>query len=277
MGGQNTEIRDDTKDVLLESAYFKPTNIRRTSKVLGLRSESSYRFERGADINICDWASRRAAQLILETAGGSVVPGAVDPSTQPGGDGYGTAAVDAAGNLRFSGTLGDGTKISPVTFLSASGQWPFYSSLYSGKGSILGWLTFSSETNTDVSGPLNWFKLPQAAKFSGYSLFVSRRSAQPQESLRCASAIGAQMKAIGLNTSRYHADRVLGENRPFADEENGVHYFDNLAVGHAPRMPSLLIEPGVVVNPRDEQRVTAPAMRRAIADAIARGVSECLK
>ena len=119
--------------------------------------------------------------------------------------------------------------------------------------------------------------LPQVAKFSGYSLFVSRNSAQPQESLRCASAIGAQMKAAGLKTSRYHADRVLGENRPFADEENGVHYFDNLAVGRAPRMPSLLIEPGVVVNPRDEQRVTAPAMRRAIADAIARGVSECLK
>jgi len=92
-----------------------------------------------------------------------VVPGAADPSTQPGGDGYGTLAVDAAGNVRFSGTLGDGTKISPVTFLSASGQWPFYSSLYSGKGSILGWLTFSSETNTDISGLLDWFKLPQAA------------------------------------------------------------------------------------------------------------------
>jgi len=119
--------------------------------------------------------------------------------------------------------------------------------------------------------------LPQAAKFSGYSLFVSRHNVQAQESLRCASAIGAQMKGIGLKTSRYHADRVLGENRPFADEENGVHYFDNLAVGRAPRMPSVLIEPGVVVNPKDEQRVTAPAMRRAIAGAIARGVSECLQ
>ena len=43
-------------DVLIESAYFSPMNIRRTSKALGLRSESSYRFERGADIGICDWA-----------------------------------------------------------------------------------------------------------------------------------------------------------------------------------------------------------------------------
>jgi N-acetylmuramoyl-L-alanine amidase len=119
--------------------------------------------------------------------------------------------------------------------------------------------------------------LPKAAKFSGYSLFVSRRNVQPDKSLACASAIGAQMRAIGLKTSRYHADRVLGENRPFADEENGVHYFDNLAVAHTPRMPSVLIEPGVVVNPTDERRVTDPAMRRKIAGAIAHGVSECLK
>ncbi|MBI3191588.1 MAG: phenylalanine--tRNA ligase subunit beta, partial [Pedosphaera parvula] len=72
MGGQNTEINERTVDVLLESAYFSPTNIRRTSKALGLRTESSYRFERGADIGICDYASRRAAQLILETAGGEL-------------------------------------------------------------------------------------------------------------------------------------------------------------------------------------------------------------
>ena len=71
MGGANTEINNETKDVLIESAYFSPVNIRRTSKQLGLRSESSYRFERGADVGICDWASQRAAQLILETAGGN--------------------------------------------------------------------------------------------------------------------------------------------------------------------------------------------------------------
>lgn len=78
MGGANTEINGQTVDVLIESAYFAPTNIRRTSKQLGLRSESSYRFERGADVNICDWASQRAAQLILETAGGQLAEGVVD-------------------------------------------------------------------------------------------------------------------------------------------------------------------------------------------------------
>jgi phenylalanyl-tRNA synthetase beta chain len=83
MGGQNTEINDNTKDVLIESAYFNPTNIRRTSKTLGLRSESSYRFERGADVGICDWASQRAAQLILETAGGELAEGVVDAYPGP--------------------------------------------------------------------------------------------------------------------------------------------------------------------------------------------------
>ena len=83
MGGQNTEINDSTTDVLIESAYFSPTNIRRTSKALGLRSESSYRFERGADIGICDWASQRCAQLILETAGGQLADGVVDAYPKP--------------------------------------------------------------------------------------------------------------------------------------------------------------------------------------------------
>lgn len=83
MGGLNTEINDNTEDVLLESAYFNPSNIRRTSKALALRSESSYRFERGADVGICDWASQRATQLILETAGGQLAEGVVDAYPKP--------------------------------------------------------------------------------------------------------------------------------------------------------------------------------------------------
>jgi phenylalanyl-tRNA synthetase beta chain len=83
MGGQNTEINEQTTDVLIESAYFKPQNIRATSKKLDLRTESSYRFERGGDVGICDWASRRAAQLILQTAGGRVAEGVVDAYPHP--------------------------------------------------------------------------------------------------------------------------------------------------------------------------------------------------
>ena len=78
MGGQNSEINANTVDVLIESAYFKPQNIRATSKKLELRTDSSYRFERGGDVGICDWASRRAAQLICDLANGQVLGHAID-------------------------------------------------------------------------------------------------------------------------------------------------------------------------------------------------------
>lgn len=83
MGGLNTEIQPTTTDVLIESAYFAPTNVRRTSKALGLRTDASYRFERGADIGAADFASRRCAQLILETAGGTLADGVVDVFPAP--------------------------------------------------------------------------------------------------------------------------------------------------------------------------------------------------
>ena len=78
MGGLNTEINDATQDVLLETAYFNPKNIRATSKKLGLHTDASYRFERGADVGCADWVSRRAAKLIVEVAGGELLAGVVD-------------------------------------------------------------------------------------------------------------------------------------------------------------------------------------------------------
>ncbi|OGR29764.1 MAG: phenylalanine--tRNA ligase subunit beta [Desulfuromonadales bacterium GWC2_61_20] len=83
MGGENSEIRPETRDILLESAYFNPAAIRRTSKRLGLHSESSHRFERGADIDMVPVALNRAAALILEVAGGTVARGVLDVYPQP--------------------------------------------------------------------------------------------------------------------------------------------------------------------------------------------------
>ena len=119
--------------------------------------------------------------------------------------------------------------------------------------------------------------LADAQRFAGFSLFVSRSNSQPQKSLACASAIGAELRAAGFTASRYHADPVLGENRPFADEANGVHFYDNLAVGRSAAMPSVLIEAGVIVNREEESRMKDPAVQRRLAEAIARGVRECLQ
>ncbi len=78
MGGENSEIQPDTVDILLESAYFNPPTIRRTSKRLGIHTESSHRFERGTDVNMVPVALDRAASLILEVAGGRMAAGAID-------------------------------------------------------------------------------------------------------------------------------------------------------------------------------------------------------
>jgi len=70
MGGKDTEVTEGTKNILLESAFFDPISVRRTSRVLGLKSESSYRFERKVDNLIIVPSSERAAELIKESAGG---------------------------------------------------------------------------------------------------------------------------------------------------------------------------------------------------------------
>jgi phenylalanyl-tRNA synthetase beta chain len=94
MGGLNSEVDDATQDILLESAYFSPAGIRRTAKQLGLRTEASYRFERGADIDGLIRALERAAQLIVELAGGSACRGIVDA--------YPTRAVARRVTLRLA-------------------------------------------------------------------------------------------------------------------------------------------------------------------------------
>ena len=78
MGGADTEVTDRTTRVLLESAWFHPVSIRRTSRALGLRTDAAYRFERGADIEALVVASARAAELIAELAGGAIARGMVD-------------------------------------------------------------------------------------------------------------------------------------------------------------------------------------------------------
>jgi phenylalanyl-tRNA synthetase beta chain len=78
MGGLDTEIGPGTVDVLIEAARFDRLNVRKTSRALGLHSDSSYRFERPIDPNVTEWASRRCAELILATAGGTLHPGLID-------------------------------------------------------------------------------------------------------------------------------------------------------------------------------------------------------
>lgn len=83
MGGQNSEVTPETTNVLIESAYFDPSTIRKTAKALGLQTDASYRFERGVDADGQVWAAARAAQLMSAWAGGEVIPGVVDVHPNP--------------------------------------------------------------------------------------------------------------------------------------------------------------------------------------------------
>ena len=87
-----------------------------------------------------------------------VIPGSPGSATEPGGDGYGTLKLDASGKVQFIGSLADGTKLSTAGVLSKHGQWPLYASLYSGQGSILGWLTFVTTPTNGLGGALSWIK-----------------------------------------------------------------------------------------------------------------------
>jgi phenylalanyl-tRNA synthetase beta chain len=78
MGGAETEISFSTKNVLIECAWFDPISIRRAARSLRLHTEASTRFGRGADPEMAEFASRRAAELILQLAGGELLSGVAD-------------------------------------------------------------------------------------------------------------------------------------------------------------------------------------------------------
>lgn len=83
MGGLNSEIKPDTRDILLESAYFTPAAIRRSARDLGMSTDAAFRFERGIDPEGVLRALDRAAQLIAELSGGTVSKGRIDEHPQP--------------------------------------------------------------------------------------------------------------------------------------------------------------------------------------------------
>jgi N-acetylmuramoyl-L-alanine amidase len=113
-------------------------------------------------------------------------------------------------------------------------------------------------------------------RFAGFSLFISRDNVDVDASLRCASAIGAALRARGFTPSLYHADPIPGESKPFADKENGVHYYDNLIVLKTAKSPAALLEAGVIVNRDEELRMLKPETHKRMADAVAEALSACV-
>ena len=109
MGGLNSEIKSDTTRVLIEGAYFNPVSIRRTSKKLGLNTDASHRFERGVDPEGTIRAVNRAAKLMVEIGGGTLIDGIIDeyPNPQPAK----SLPLSTARTNRLLGTRLDRTRI----------------------------------------------------------------------------------------------------------------------------------------------------------------------
>jgi len=110
MGGLNSEITEDSAAVLVESAYFNPTMIRRSSKKLSLSTEASYRFERGIDIEGTDLALKRSLELIKQLAGGNIARGIIDCYPKPWSSPQITLRADRANNI-----LGTNVDINTMT------------------------------------------------------------------------------------------------------------------------------------------------------------------
>lgn len=99
MGGMDSGVSESTVDIFIESAYFDPVSVRKTAKLHGLKTDSSFRFERGADPNMAIYALKRAALLITEICGGTISSSITDIYPEPIGNRKLTVNMDRVYSL----------------------------------------------------------------------------------------------------------------------------------------------------------------------------------
>ena len=138
-----------------------------TDRVTGSVSDGTWMAALAGDRAIYDGRTKLAPEAGSYTL---IVAGAHESTNQPAGDSYGTLTVGKSGAISFTGTLADGTKVTPSAPVSKYGQWPLYASLYGGHGVLWSWLTFTNAS--DLGGPVAWVKLPVKTPYypAGFSL-----------------------------------------------------------------------------------------------------------
>jgi phenylalanyl-tRNA synthetase beta chain len=170
MGGSESEIGFASRNILLESAWFDPITVRRTSKALGLRTEASYRFERGADPEMAELASRRAAELIQQLGGGEILSGVVD--VYPGRAAAPSIELSRKELLRVMGADVPDRDIEEI--LSALGFRPARTDAHRGTpGSLLAvWQCTQPSWRRDASRGIDLIE--EVARHYGYDKFPPR-------------------------------------------------------------------------------------------------------
>lgn len=120
-------------------------------------------------------------------------------------------------------------------------------------------------------------KRPYCDRFSGYSVFCSNKNPRAAESRALAVEIGAAMHQAGFKPTPHHNEPIQGENRPFIDERTGVYEFTDLVVAKSGRLPSVLLECGVIVNREEELLVQTTGYQQKIAQAVLAGLVSARK
>jgi len=112
-------------------------------------------------------------------------------------------------------------------------------------------------------------------RFSGYSVFVSRRNPDFKTSLSFAELLAKEMKAEGLQYAQQYAQAVMGRyQHPLLDKETGVYSYDELIVLRTTRMPAALLEAGSIINRDEELKMDSPERRNIISSAVTAAVKE---
>ncbi|HXW17605.1 MAG TPA: phenylalanine--tRNA ligase subunit beta [Candidatus Acidoferrales bacterium] len=197
MGGADSEIGFATRNILIEAAWFDPISIRRTSKALGLRTEASVRFERGGDIEMAELASRRAAELIQQVAGGEILAGVVDayPNPQP----LPKLEMTRKEFLRVMGA--DVTDREIESILAALGFAPVRVDVNRGSADSIAaaWECRSASWRRDVTREIDLIE--EVARIHGYDQFPPRMPASRQPATRSLHALAEDLlrqRLIGL-------------------------------------------------------------------------------
>jgi len=233
MGGAETEISFSTKNVLIECAWFEPVAIRRAARFLKLHTEASMRFGRGADPEMAELASRRAAELILQLAGGELLAGLVD--IYPGKRAAKKIRVTRAEILRVMGADVPDNQIEAI--LGALGFAPVRIDQNRGaEGSLLAaWECTQPSWRAEVEREIDLIE--EIARIYGLDKFPPRLPAARQGAVRLP---------------HYEAETRLRERLI------GLGYCEILSIPHVPEERDALfrpegISPARLSNPLSEE------------------------
>ena len=140
------------------NAITAELHLERNSQITGRIGDGSWRAVLIADRAAFDARTNPATNFANHYT--LLVPGSAEGSSEPAGDGAGSVIVDNSGGVRLMGVLADGSPMAQKVPLSKNGAWPFYVSLYGGRGSALGWIRITNSTQPDLGGLVSWSRPP---------------------------------------------------------------------------------------------------------------------